>query len=108
MLERLLFWIRFHSSNNSAHAHIFKMMYLENSKYLRMTGVLDSIELGILRMVDCMRDCNTFGESDVQSYRTPSILMLDGVWVDKQSTALSNSNLVEPKTLFTSKYLVVL
>ena len=38
MLERLLFWIRFHSSNNSAHAHIFKMMYLENSKILAYDG----------------------------------------------------------------------
>ena len=48
-----------------------------------MTGVLDSIELQMVRRVDYMRDCNTLGESDVQSYRTPSVLMLGGVWVDK-------------------------
>ena len=48
-----------------------------------MQGVLDSTELRMLRRVDYLRDRNILGESHVQSYVTPSVLMLGGLrWAD--------------------------
>ena len=48
----------------------------KTTEYLRMKGVLNSIELRMLRRVDYMRGRNILGESHVQSYVTPAALML--------------------------------
>ena len=44
----------------------------KTTEYLRMKGVLDSIELQMLRRADYMRECNILRESHVHSYKTQS------------------------------------
>ena len=46
----------------------------KTTEYLRMKGVLDSVELRMLRRADYMRERNILGESHVYSYGTPSVL----------------------------------
>ena len=48
-------------------------MNYKTTKYLRMKGVLDSIELRMLRRADYLRECNISGESHVCSYETLSV-----------------------------------
>ena len=55
----------------------------KTTDYLHMKGVLDSIELQMLRRVDYLREHNILGESHVQSYVTPSVLMLGGFWAGR-------------------------
>ena len=41
----------------------FILVNYKTTKYLHMKGVLDSIELRMLRRADYMRECNILGES---------------------------------------------
>ena len=45
-------------------------MFYKTTEYLRMKGVLDSIELWMLRRADYMRERNILGESHNCSYKT--------------------------------------
>ena len=73
-----------------------------------MKGVLDFIELRMLKRVNYIRKRNTLGESHIQSYVTPSVFMLGGFWARRESTLLSSCNSMESKTPFIRKYSVVL
>ena len=48
-------------------------MIYKTTEYLRMKGVLDSIELRMLRRADYMRECNILRESHVHRYETQSV-----------------------------------
>ena len=48
-----------------------------------MKGVLDSIELPILKTVDYLRERNILGESHVQGCVAPSVLILGGFWFSR-------------------------
>ena len=45
----------------------------KTTEYLRMKGVLDSIELRLLRRADCMKEHNILRESHVHSYKMQSV-----------------------------------
>ena len=45
----------------------------KTTEYLRMNGVLDSIELQVLRRADYMRERNILGESHILSYEKQSV-----------------------------------
>ena len=48
-------------------------MIYQTTEYLRMKGVLDSIELRMLRRADYLRERNTLRESHAHSYETQSV-----------------------------------
>ena len=48
-----------------------------------MKGVLDSIELRMLRRVDYMREGNILGQPHIQRYVTLSVLMFGGFWAGR-------------------------
>ena len=61
--------------------------FLKNYKtteYLRMKGVLDFIELRMLRRADYLRKRNILGDSDVYSYGMPSVFHIgrENGWAD--------------------------
>ena len=58
----------------------FILVNYKTTKYLHMKGVLDSIELRMLRRADYMRECNILGESHIYSYRTLSVFHFG--WTD--------------------------
>ena len=87
---------------------IFQKVIYKTTEDLRMEGVLDSIELQILRRIEYMRERKILAESHVQSYVTPSVLLWGGFWAGRKYTLLSIRNSMESKSPFIRKYLVVL
>ena len=56
----------------------------KTTEYLRMKGVLDTIELRMLRRADYLRERNILGESHVYSYGTLSVFHIgrENRWAD--------------------------
>lgn len=55
-----------------------------------------------------MRDNNILGQSHVLECETPSVLMLGEIWMGRKFTLHSIPSLMESKTSFICKYLVVM